>query len=315
MNHFLNRFGIDNHWHQLSLVALPLLIYLKNPALALIIAMMASLLAGKKMGGWANKLSKSALQCAIVLLGFTLNLQDLWAISRDYSALVSTYVILTLALGLVLGLLLRVDPVTRQLTSGGTAICGGTTVASLSPILKASVNQTGVVMAMIFLLNAVAMLSYPLIGRWLGLEQHIFGLWAALSIHDTSSVVATAALYGEEALQVATTVKLGRTLWLIPLLVVFSVLTKQDSAKIRLPLFVLFFVGASMAGSLLQLDQELIVGFTWLSKALLVVALFFIGSQIDMTTLKQMRGRALVHALLLWAIVAPATLMMILWVS
>ena len=300
--------NLENHWHIVGLLCLPLLIYFKNPAVALLLAMMMSLLAGKRLGGVANKLSNPILQLAIILLGFTLNIQDVLSISRDYSAVVSTYVLSTLFVGLFLGYLLKVDSVTSKLTTSGTAICGGTTVASLSPILRATSDQTGLVMAMIFLFNAVAIFIYPIIGHWLGLSETVFGIWSALSIHDTSSVVVAAAFYGDHALEVATTVKLGRTLWIIPLLVVFSLINKHESTKLRIPLFVVFFVFASILGTNIDLEDQVINMISWISKSLLVIALFFIGSQIDLNTLKKIRGKAFIQAFVLWISVAVLSL-------
>ena len=199
------------------------------------------------------------------------------------------------------------DDVSNQLISSGTAICGGTTIASLSPIIHARPDQTAVALTVVFLLNALALFTYPYIGEFLQLTQEQFGVWCALSIHDTSSVVATALLYGEDAGAVATTLKLGRTLWLIPLLVVASVMARQD-ARVQVPTFVLLFILSAMLGSFLDLPAWLTTSAGSISKALLVFALYCIGTDISRTTVRELRGATLVQGIALWLIAAPATL-------
>jgi len=270
-----------------------------------------SLVFNKPCFAQANTLGKYSLQSAIVLLGLKLNASQLMKISTDYSLLVTGYVLLTLAVGLGIGLMLRTQRISNQLISSGTAICGGTTIASLSPVIQARPEQTGVALTLVFLLNAVAMFTFPSIGHYLSLSQEQFGVWAALAIHDTSSVVATSALYGEEAAMVATTVKLGRTLWLIPLLMVFSVLQHRGSAKLRIPLFIVLFIITACTGSLVSLPATVVTAAAATSKVLLVIALFFIGTEISRETLRGLRGTVLVHGLLLWALVVPLTLTMV----
>ena len=244
---------------------------------------------------------------AIILLGLKLNAAMLIQISADYSLMVTFYVLATLAVGFTIGRLLRNDDISNQLISSGTAICGGTTIASLSPIIHARPDQTAVALTVVFLLNALALFTYPYIGEILQLTQEQFGVWCALSIHDTSSVVATALLYGEDAGAVATTLKLGRTLWLIPLLVVASVMARQD-ARVQVPIFVLLFILSAMLGSFLDLPAWLTTSAGSISKALLVLALYCIGTDISRTTVRELRGATLVQGIALWLIAAPATL-------
>jgi uncharacterized membrane protein YadS len=173
-----------------------------------------------------------------------------------------------------------------------------------------------VALAIVFLLNAVALLTFPLIGDYLHLSQTQFGVWAAFAIHDTSSVVATAAVYGDQAANVATTVKLGRTLWLIPLVVVASLVAGRGEigdVKVRLPGFILLFILASVLGSVLPMPAWLPAAASLLSKCLLVLALLLIGSEISRQTLRQLRGRVLVQALLLWLLVVPVTLVLVIY--
>lgn len=293
----------------IGLVLLPLLVYHGNPALGLLAGAALTLIFNKPLSTHSHALGKYALQAAIVLLGLKLNANQLMKISADYSLLVTGYVVLTLSLGLVIGLALGSQRKSNQLISSGTAICGGTTIASLSPVIQARPEQTGIALTLVFLLNAVALFTFPAIGEHLSLSQEQFGVWAALAIHDTSSVVATSALYGEEAAMVATTVKLGRTLWLIPLLLVFSILQHQGSAKLRIPLFIVLFILTACAGSVTDLPVGLVNAAASASKMLLVLALFFIGTEISRQTLRGLRGTVLIQGLLLWALVVPLTLL------
>ena len=259
----------------------------------------------------ASGYSKYALQTAIVLLGFSMNANNLLALSVDYAAIVSLYVVVTLLFGLFVGWLIKQESVDSKLISTGTAICGGTAIASLSPILRASPGQTGMTLALVFVLNAVALLSFPYAGHWLELTQTQFGVWTALAIHDTSSVVATAAIYGEEAAQVATTLKLGRTLWLVPVLLVFSIIegSKDDKKQfVTVPNFIFLFVGASIIASYVNLPAALIETSSIVSKALLVAALFLVGIATTRENLKQLNRKHLLQGLTIWIIVVIATL-------
>lgn len=290
------------------LLPLPVLLYLGNRAVALLVGSTLSLLANKKLVPQSEKIGKYALQAAIVLLGLKLNATTLLQLSADYSLLVTVYVLGTLAVGTGIGFLVRNDSVSSQLISSGTAICGGTTIASLSPIIQARPDQTAVALTLVFLLNAVALFVYPYIGELLSLTQEQFGIWCALSIHDTSSVVATGLIYGEESGAIATILKLGRTLWLIPLLIVASMMQREAGAKVRVPLFVMLFVLSAMMGSYFELPALLISGASMLSKGLLVVALYCVGMDITRQTLGQLRGAPLTQGILLWLLVSPVTL-------
>ena len=183
------------------------------------------------------------------------------------------------------------------------------------PIINARPEQTGTALCIVFLLNALALLTFPSIGRWLELSQEQFGVWAALAIHDTSSVVATAQIYGEQALAVATTVKIGRTLWLIPLIVLASLYIGTQQTKIRIPNFVFVFIAASALGSWLELSGPVVTGINHLTSALLIGALFFVGTEISRETLRGLRLSAVLHGVALWALVVPAVLAAVLaWV-
>ena len=291
-------------------------LYLLNPAIALIGGLVARLWVGSNPIPHSGRISKLSLQTAIVLLGFTLGLDRLVSVSADYGFVVALFVLGTLVLGVALAKLLQLEKPLATLLSGGTAICGGTAIATLAPLIQAKSHQFAVATALVFLLNIVALLVFPSIGHWLGLSQETFGAWVALAIHDTSSVVATAALYGDQAAQVATTVKLGRTLWLIPLAFGLSLLYRHQvagKAKIRIPGFILMFVGAAALSSVVTLQEPLISGITLTSKALLVLALAMVGLEINRETLSQLSWRCVGFAVGLWLLVAPLALILVLW--
>lgn len=296
-----------------SLIALPGLIYFGNPAIALLVGAAISLIANRGVLANVSRWSMLALQSAIVLLGFRLSVGEIASIGADYGLMVTVFVVLTLIAGMGLGYVFRNARCSTVLIASGTAICGGTAIASLSPVIGARAEETGVALTLVFLLNAVALAIFPIIGDALNLSQNQFGLWAALAIHDTSSVVATSANYGDEATVVATTVKLGRTLWLIPLMLGASLYHGKSKKDVQAPLFIIGFLLAAVSGSLIDWPDVWRQSADHLSKALLVIALFLIGTEIDRATLKRLRGATVWQGIGLWLIVAPAVLLMVVY--
>ena len=296
-----------------ALLALLVGVYFRNPAYALLLGLATRLLTGinplHRVANWG----KLSLQTAIVLLGFALGFDRLMQVSADYGVVVAIFVLGTLALGFAIAKVLASETNEATLLSGGTAICGGTAIATLAPIIQAKPQHVGVAMALVFLFNALALLTFPYIGHALDLSQQDFGAWVALAIHDTSSVVATAAIYGDEAAVVATTVKLGRTLWLIPLAFAVSLIYRSSAARLRVPGFILLFIAAAVLGSFIPMNDALLGGISVLSKALLVVALGMIGLEIDRATLSQISWRSIALGMGLWILVAPAALLLVLW--
>ena len=296
-------------------VALIVLAVLGNPALALVTGMVLSLTLNRAPIAAGNRLSKYLLQTEIVLLGFKLNAEHMLDITGTYALPIASFVCVTGAVGCALGWLFRNEKETNALVSGGTAICGGTAIATLSPVIGARPEQTGAALCIVFLLNAVALVTFPTIGHWLELSQEQFGVWAALAIHDTSSVVATAQIYGEEAATVATTVKIGRTLWLIPLVVIASLYVGAGQSKIRIPGFVFAFIAASVLGSWLELEATLTSLIGHGTSVLLVSALFFVGCEITRETMRGLRVGVVLHAVTLWLLAIPTVLLGVLtWV-
>ena len=289
-------------------VALVPIVYMGNPALALLAGLTISITLDRSPIAGGSIYGKYLLQTAIVLLGLKLNAAQLLDISGTYALPIAGFVCVTSVIGLLLGWFIRSDRSTNALISSGTAICGGTTIATLSPIIAARPEQTGAALCVVFLLNAVALITFPAIGTWLNLSQEQFGVWAALAIHDTSSVVATAQMYGTKAAEIATTVKIGRTLWLIPLIVIASLVVGAQQSKIRIPNFVFVFVGASLLGSWVGLSIPATMLIGDIASALLVVALFFVGTEITRQTLKSLRLTTVLHGVALWLLVIPVVL-------
>jgi uncharacterized integral membrane protein (TIGR00698 family) len=298
--------------------------WIGNPAWALLAGGSVALALDRRPLGATSTPARYSLQAAIVLLGVKLDLQTLASLSAQYTGAVAIYVLTTLAAGLGLGRMLAVEGPASKLVSAGTAICGGTAIATLSAVVRAQPQQTSVALAIVFLLNVIALFSFPWVGRALELSQTEFGLWAALAIHDTSSVVATAAIYGDEAAEVATTIKLGRTLWLIPLVFGMAVAEQRRQRsgagepampRLRIPGFVLLFVAAAAMGSVLDLPAMVAATAGVLSKWLLVIALFLVGTELTRGTVRRIRGRVLGQALVLWLAVVPVTLAAVMWLA
>ena len=290
----------------LPLAGLALALAVKSPIAALFLGLAVALGRGstpRYAAPWGSR----ALQGAIVLLGFGLNGQDVLTLGQVTLLLTTGTVLGVLSAGFLIGRLLQPPRIQGALLNAGTAICGGTTIATLAPVLGAKPEDTATSLALVFLMNAVAVLAYPVLGAQLALSDTQFGLWAALSIHDTASVLAAAASFSPEALETATVVKLGRTLWLIPLTLVASALTRRRGAS-PFPSFILFFLAAVMLRTLLPLGPVFLSATAVASKALLLGALFLIGMQIDREALRTSSPRLWAQGLLLWLLASGAVL-------
>ncbi len=288
-----------------------ILIWLGNPAIAFLVGALSAIILKANSLPDTRAIGRYSLQTGIVLLGLGIQGEHLLRISSDYTWVVAVYVLCVAIIGLVGYRLLRLPNRQGLLVTAGSAICGGTAVVTLSPIVNAKPLETGAILGLIFAMNAIALMTFPAIGQFLDLSQTQFGIWSALAIHDTASVVATAQLYGDEAAQVATTLKLGRTLWLIPAALLLSIIYRRKESGISLPPFVLLFIAASMMGSLVSLPALVLASAAWLSKALLVLALFLIGLEISVATLRSIQPRLFFFAIGLWCLVAPSALMLV----
>ncbi len=250
---------------------------------------------------------KKLLQYSIIGLGFGINLNTaIEAGSQGFLFTVST-IALVMIFGLLLSKILKIDKTIAQLISAGTAICGGSAIAAVAPILKANSKQTSVALGIVFVLNAVALFIFPEIGHFFNLTQNQFGIWSAIAIHDTSSVVGAASKYGNEALQIATTVKLARALWIIPLAFLISIFTKSEG-KIKIPYFIGFFVLAILAGTYLPFLQNFNSIISEISRDTLKVALFLIGAGLSLQNLKNIGIKPLLLGIILWIFISSISL-------
>ena len=286
-----------------------------TPPVALFLGLAFALLCGQAYPKFNKKVSKKLLQYSVVGLGFGMNLHASLASGKEGMMFTIISVMGTMLLGMFIGRkLLKVNRDTSYLISSGTAICGGSAIAAVGPVIKAKDSDMSVALATIFVLNAIALFIFPVLGNWLGLTQQEFGTWAAIAIHDTSSVVGAGAAYGEEALQVATTIKLTRALWIIPLALATSVIFKNGGKKINIPWFILWFVVAILINTYL-LDSVPEVGKTiaGLSRKGLIVTMFFIGASLSTDVLKAVGVKPLLQGVLLWVVISVGSLAYILW--
>lgn len=282
-----------------------------GPPMALALGLIYGLTTVHTFHSESRGLSKFLLQAAVVCLGFGMNLKEVVHAGRSgfmYTAISITFV---LGLGLLLGKLLQVGKTQSLLISCGTAICGGSAIAAMAPIVRADDEEMAVSLGTVFVLNSVALLLFPFIGWRLHLSQTQFGLWAALAIHDTSSVVGAGAKYGNIALAVATTVKLARALWIVPLAIVTAMM-KKSKAKINWPWFILYFCLAAVVATYLPRYVPQSVGalasLSRLGKVALTVVLFLIGTGITRGTLREVGVRPMVQGIALWLVIASLSL-------
>jgi uncharacterized integral membrane protein (TIGR00698 family) len=254
------------------------------------------------------------LKVAVVGLGFGMNVYSALAAGKDGFVLTIFSIFLTLTLGFGIGKLLKIDKKISYLISSGTAICGGSAIAAVSPVIDADEKQISVALGIVFILNSVALIIFPPIGHALGLSQVDFGLWSAIAIHDTSSVVGAAAKYGDEALEVATTVKLARALWVIPVAFLSTMLFKNKGSKVKIPYFIGLFVLAMLANSYIPFIQPLGPYIVEVSKAALTLTLFLIGTSLSFRTVKNVGAKPFIEGVLLWIFISVSSLAYILYV-
>ncbi|HRO43976.1 MAG TPA: putative sulfate exporter family transporter [Flavipsychrobacter sp.] len=260
-----------------------------------------------------HKVTPRLLQYSVVGLGFGMSIQS--AIEAGKQGVLFTIITIfgTLILGLLLGYFFKIDKKTSHLISSGTAICGGSAIAAVAPVIKADEKQISVALGIVFILNSVALFIFPIIGNQLEMSQTQFGLWSAIAIHDTSSVVGAASKFGDEALQVATTVKLARALWIIPLAFFTAFFFKEGKQKIKIPYFIGFFILAMLANTyipFIHANSKILVA---IAKAGLVLTLFFIGASLSAKTLKSVGLKPLLQGLLLWVAIASGSLLFIIY--
>ena len=284
-----------------------------TPPVMLFLGLVYALICGQGYPSFNKKISKTLLQYSVVGLGFGMNLYESLASGREGMLFTIISVVGTLLIGMLIGRkLLKVDRETSYLISSGTALCGGSAIAAVGPVIKAKPANMSVALAVVFVLNAIALFVFPSIGHWLGLTQQEFGTWAAIAIHDTSSVVGAGSAYGEEALKVATTIKLTRALWIIPLALATSLIFKSKDRKITIPWFILYFIIAILLNTFV-LDNVPAVGTTisGLARKCLTMTMFFIGASLSTDVLRSVGIKPLIQGILLWIIISIGSLLYI----
>ena len=284
-----------------------------TPPVALFLGLVFALLCGQAYPKFNKKVSKKLLQYSVVGLGFGMNLHASLASGKEGMMFTIISVVGTMVIGIFIGRkLLKMNRDTSYLISSGTAICGGSAIAAVGPVIKAKDSDMSVALATIFILNAIALFIFPVFGQWLGLSQQEFGTWAAIAIHDTSSVVGAGAAYGEEALQVATTIKLTRALWIIPLALATSFIFKGDGKKVSIPWFILWFIVAILLNTyVLDAVPEVGKAIAGLARKGLIITMFFIGASLSTDVLKSVGVKPLVQGVLLWLVISVGSLLYI----
>jgi len=258
----------------------------------------------------SKNLSRLLLQASVVALGFGMNLRQVVHAGKAGFFYTAISISLALLLGWSLGRLLQVSGKASFLIATGTAICGGSAIAAIAPITKPSDEEMAMSLGTVFMLNSVALLLFPLIGLALHMSQTQFGLWAALAIHDTSSVVGAAAKYGTQALQIGTTVKLARALWIVPLAMVTAYATKSKT-RVQWPWLILLFCLAAVANTYIPVGATIFAVLSRLGRVGLTVVLFLIGTGLSKETLRRVGVRPFLQGVMLWAIIATASLLAI----
>ncbi len=299
---------------------------LLSPPLALLAGLLFGFTLQHPLAKQSRDVARVLLQVSVVLLGFGMNLSEVLRAGRSGFGYTAISIGLTIALGLLLGRVLRVCPGGSLLITCGTAICGGSAIAAIAPVSEASEDEIAVSLGTVFTLNAVALLLFPAIGLALHMSQTQFGLWSALAVHDTSSVVGATAKYGPQALEIGTTVKLVRALWIVPVALAIAAIVRQRKkrlhteaagARIAVPWFIGLFILAAVCRTYLRADPMVWAKLNTLGKTGLTTVLFLIGTGLSRETLRNLGWRPLLQGVVLWVVMGSASLLAIRagWIS
>jgi len=279
-----------------------------SPPIALLMGLIIAQFIGHPYLNLNHKATHILLQVSVVGLGFGMNVNSAMKAGKEGLIFTIISIIGTIIIGIFLGKALKIEKKISFLIATGTAICGGSAIAAISPVIKANEKQISVALGTIFILNSVALVLFPIIGHYLNLSESQFGLWCAIAIHDTSSVVGAAEKYGSHALEVATTVKLARALWIIPIAFFSTFIFKNKDAKIKIPYFIGLFVLAMIANTYIPFVQKYSHHITGLAKATLTLTLFLIGCGLSRKVLVSVGYKPLLQGIALWLIISISTL-------
>lgn len=284
-----------------------------SPPIALLLGLVLANLSGHPFLHLNHKATNILLQISVVGLGFGMNVNSALSAGKEGFLFTITSIFSTLILGTFLGRWFNIEKKTSHLISCGTAICGGSAIAAIAPVIQSDEKQTSVALGVIFILNSVALFLFPAVGHALDLSQKEFGLWCAIAIHDTSSVVGAANKYGAQALQIATTVKLARALWIIPVALITSVIFKNKSSKIKIPYFIGLFILAMIMNTYIPQTAIIAPHLVSFAKIGLTVTLFLIGAGLNLNALKSVGLKPLLQGISLWIFIAIGTLLAIIY--
>lgn len=279
-----------------------------SPPIALLMGLIIAQFIGHPYLHLNHKATHILLQVSVVGLGFGMNVTSALKAGKEGILYTIVSIIGTLVIGFFMGKFLKIEKKTSYLISTGTAICGGSAIAAISPVIKAEEKQISVALGTIFILNSAALFLFPFIGHQLNLSQSQFGMWCAIAIHDTSSVVGAASKYGPQALEIATTVKLARALWIIPVAFLSTFIFKSKDSKIKIPYFIGLFVLAMIANTYIPFVQQYNHYLTNIAKAGLTLTLFLIGCGLNRKTISSVGFKPLIQGVILWVIIATAAL-------
>lgn len=288
------------------------LLPITNSAIALLLGITFGLIFNNYWSSFSKNYSKKILNISIIGLGFGLNLHEAISVSKDGFLITLITISTVFVLGFILYKILKTDKNTSLLISSGTAICGGSAIAAISSVINPKANQISIALVIVFILNAVALILFPILGNLLNLSQYQFGLWSAIAIHDTSSVVGAAKTFGDEALEIATTVKLSRTLWIFPVAIIISLFQKKtNQSKIKFPFFIIGFIVAMVIATYYPQGENVYSIITTISKQLLCLSLFMIGSLINFKSFKEAGIKTMAFAIILWIAISIISLILI----
>ena len=284
-----------------------------SPPIALLLGLVLANLSGHPFIHFNHKATNILLQISVVGLGFGMNINSALAAGKEGFLFTIASIFSTLILGTFIGKWFKIEKKISHLISCGTAICGGSAIAAIAPVLQSDEKQTSVALGVIFILNSVALFLFPAVGHSLDLSQKEFGLWCAIAIHDTSSVVGAASKFGAEALQIATTVKLARALWIIPVALITSVIFKNKSSTVKIPYFIGLFILAMIMNTYVPQTAIIAPHLVSIAKIGLTVTLFLIGAGLNLNALKSVGLKPLLQGISLWIFIAIGTLLTIIY--
>lgn len=300
-------------WREIAFIAVAVatLLPVVEPPIALFAGLVISFTIGNPFRKITKKATHWLLQASVVGLGFGMNVHEALSVGKTGFFLTATSITFTLGFGLLIGWILHTNKKTSLLISSGTAICGGSAIAAMTQVVEADEDETSIALSTIFVLNALALFIFPVVGHLLNMSQEEFGTWAAIAIHDTSSVVGAAQKYGDQALHIATTIKLERALWIIPLSIITAFFYKKGGRKVAIPYFIFLYIIAMIINSYISGIGLFSSSIVLLSKRGLTLTLFLIGAGLSKSTIQTIGWKPFLQGIILWILISCVSLLAI----